>query len=112
MAFESSDAQSSPHLRPLRVPQLRGGLFRTAKELISDLPGWKLVSEDEAAGVLVAERAARFLGGRARVTVRVEGEEGIPSTTVRVASESRGGLLNHDKANVVEFMKLFSRRVV
>lgn len=109
--FETSDTESSQHLRPLRVPSLKGGIYTRAKEMVADLDGWTILSEDEASGLLVCERKSRLLGGKARVTIRVDGPDGIPSTTVTVLSESTGGLLSHDKANVVEFMKPFHRRV-
>lgn len=111
-SFESSDSHQQLYLKPLRVPSLKGGIYGTAKELVDDLPGWTLVSEDEGQGVLNCTRAARFLSGQAKVTIQVEGPEDIPSTTVTLKSETDGGLRKCDKANVVEFMKLFHRRVV
>ncbi|QDU69617.1 hypothetical protein [Engelhardtia mirabilis] len=111
-SFESSDNQSHQHLKPLRVPSLKDGIYATAKELVEDLPGWSLMSEDEANGVLNCERKARPLSGNSRVTIKVEGPEGVPSTTVTLRSESDGGLRKCDKANIVEFMKLLHRRVV
>jgi hypothetical protein len=94
------------------VPSLKDGIYQAAKELIDDLPGWTLVSEDEEQGELRCERAARFLTGKSDVTVKVEGPEGVPSTTVTLSSVTDGGLRSPDKANVQEFMKLFLRRVV
>jgi hypothetical protein len=109
--FETSDRESSPHLRPLRVPSLKDGVFGRAKEMVADLAGWTLVSEDAAGGVLVCERKARLLGGKSRITIRIDGPDGIPSTTVHVVSESDGGILSHDKSNVAEFLKPFHRRI-
>lgn len=110
-SFETNDKETSQHLRPLRVPSLPSGIYGRAKEMVNDLPDWSLVSEDEASGTLICERKARLLGGTSRITIRVEGPEGIPSTTVSIKSETSGGLLSHDKANVGEFMKPFHRRV-
>jgi hypothetical protein len=110
--FESSDQHGALEQQPLRVPRLKGDIWQTAKELVDDLPEWKLVSEDEAQGVLVCERNARFLSAKSKVTIRVQGPEGVPSTTVALLSESSGGLLPGDKKNVVEWMTLFRRRVV
>lgn len=110
--FESSDSHPQQLLQPLRVPSLKGGIYQAAKELIDDLPGWTLLSEDEEQGVLRCERAARFMTGKSDVTVKVEGPEGVPSTTVTLISETDGGMRSPDKANVQEFMKLFLRRVV
>ena len=110
-SFESSDGESKAELRPLRLPTLKGDLYGAAKELIDDLAKWSLVSEDEDAGVLVCSRAGGFLGGKATVTIRFEAPEGVPSTTVRLRSETEGGLMPRDKANVVEFMKPYNRRV-
>lgn len=110
--FESSDAHPQQLLQPLRVPSLKGGIYQTAKELIDDLPGWTLVGENEETGELNCERAGRFLTGKSKVTVKVEGPEGVPSTTVTLVSETDGGMRSPDKANVQEFMKLFLRRVV
>jgi hypothetical protein len=110
-SFETSDQNSGMHERPLRVPSLSGGIYQTAKELIDDLDGWKLLEEDAAKGLLVCERSARFLGGASRITIRVEGPEGIPSTTVNVRSESSGGLISGDRKNVAEFLRPLHRRV-
>lgn len=111
-SFESNDSHGHQHLQPLRVPSLRDGIYSTAKELVEDLPGWSLLSEDEAAGVINCERKARPLSGTSRITIKVEGPEGVPSTTVTLKSETDGGLRKCDKANIIEFMKLFHRRVV
>jgi hypothetical protein len=111
-SFESSDGHSHPMLKPLRVPSLKDGIFATAKELLDDLPEYTLDSEDESKGELVARRAARLLGGESKVVIRIEGPEEIPSTTVTVRSETGSGLLKHDKANVLEIVKLLSHRVV
>jgi hypothetical protein len=111
-SFESSDSHDQLYLKPLRVPSLKGGIYGTAKELVEALPDWTLDSEDEGQGLLCCTRSGRFLSGSSRVTIKVEGPDGVPSTTVTLRSETEGGLRKCDKANVVEFMKLFHRRVV
>lgn len=110
-AFETSDGHSDPSLRPLRVPALKGGIYAEAKTMVGDLAGWTLVQADDEALVLRCERKPGLLAGRARVTIRVEGPDGIPSATVHVRSESDGGLLSRDKACVAEFLGPFTRRV-
>jgi hypothetical protein len=111
-SFESSDSHDHVLLRPLRVPSLKGGIYSTAKELVEALPDWELVAEDEAGGLLTCTRRARLLSGASLVTIRVEGPEGVPSTTVLVRSETATGLRKCDRANVLEFMQLLQRRVV
>lgn len=110
--FETNDGESNPLLKPLRVPSLADGLIQTAKELVDDLPEWTLLEADDAKGVLSCERSARLLSGKSKVTIRIESPEGVPSTTVNLRSESSGGLRKGDRANVIEFMRLFMRRVV
>ncbi len=110
-AFESSDQHSDPHLKPLRVPTRHKDIYAAAKEMVDDLPGWTLVNADDDAGVLSCRRKARMLGGESTVTIRVEGPDDIPNATVTLKSETNGGMLSHDKKNVLEFMRLFYRRV-
>ena len=110
-AFETDDAHSSPHLRPLRVATRGGSVYAEAKNLVDDLPGWEVVRSDDERRELVCRRAAAFLTGPSTITIRVEGPEDLPSCTVRVRSESDGGLRSRDKANVAEFMKPLHRRV-
>lgn len=110
-SFETSDAHESPDLRPLRVATRREGIYAEVKDMVADLAGWKLVSADDATMSIVCERKGGLLGGAAKITIRVEGPEGIPSATVHVRSESAGGLLARDKANVAEFLRPFTRRV-
>jgi hypothetical protein len=110
--FESSDSQADLRLKPLRVPRLKDGIFSEAVDLLEALPGWSVVSKDEAKGLIECTRKARLLGGEARVTISFEAPEGVPSTTVKMRSESKGGLLNHDKQNVLEFMEKLRQRVV
>ena len=109
--FATSDSHKSQHHRPIRVPTQQGNIYRAAKEMIADLAGWTLVTEDEAQGRLVCRRNNGFLGGISTITIAVEGPEGIPSTTVNVTSESKGALLPRDKANVAEFVRPFFRRI-
>lgn len=110
-SFESSDSHAERLLKPLRVPTRHQDIYVAAKEMVDDLSDWSLVQEDEGAGTLVCRRNPRFLGGESRITIRVEGPDDIPSTTVTLRSETDGGMLSHDKKNVLEFMKLFYRRV-
>jgi hypothetical protein len=110
--FESSDSHGSLELQPLRVPQPKGDMYSTAKELVEALPDWSILSENEEQGLIVCERKARALSAKSKVTIKIEGPDGIPSTTVTMVSESEGGLLGGDKKNVNEFMKLYRRRVV
>jgi hypothetical protein len=110
-SFETDEAHSSRHLRPLRVATRPESVYDEAKTLVEDLPKWKLVQADDARQVLTCSREGGFLAGPSTVTIRVEGPEGIPSCTVHVRSESSGGLRSRDRANVVEFMEPFHRRV-
>jgi hypothetical protein len=110
-SFETSDRHAAFHLKPLRVPIRVEGVFEEAKNLVEDLPNWTLESSDEAQHVLRARRSGGLLSGASTITVRCEGPDGMPSTTVHVHSESQGGLLSRDKANVLEFMVPFHRRV-
>lgn len=110
--FASSDSHSQLYLKPLRVPSLKDGIYATAKELVEALDEWSIDSEDESQGLLQCTRRARLLSGPSKVTIKVEGPDGVPSSTVTLESRTDGGLRKCDKANVVEFMKLFHRRVV
>jgi hypothetical protein len=110
-SFESDDRHADQSLRPIRVPARREDIYGEAKDMVADLAGWELVREDAAAGLLVCRRAGGFLRGEAVITIRVEGPEGIPSSTVLVRSETRGGLLPRDRRNVQEFSRPFHRRV-
>jgi len=86
-------------------------LFGTAQELVEDLASWTLDSADEESMTLLCTRSGGLLSGPAKVTVRVEGPDEIPNSTVHVSSETEGGLLKRDKAVVLEFMVPFHRRV-
>ncbi|MBK8177808.1 MAG: hypothetical protein IPK67_02685 [Planctomycetes bacterium] len=111
MSFETSDSHGSPAHRPVRVAALLPGVFEEAKSLAGDLPGWRVVSSDGAAGQIQCLVAGGLLGGSAKVTITLEAPPGIPSTTVRVRSESSGGLFSRDRAIVAAFVRPFHRRV-
>jgi hypothetical protein len=98
-------------LRPLRVAVRKEDVYAEARNMVADLDGWKLVEADERALVLRCERKGGPLSAPARVTISVEGPDGIPSATVNVESQSAGGLFSRDKANVAEFLEPFGRRV-
>ncbi len=108
-AFETTDEQSDPVLRPMRVAVRREDVFAEAKDMVADLAAWKLVREDAERLELHCERAG-MLGGAARIVVRVEGPDGIPSATVTLRCES-SGLFSRAKQVTREFMEPFRRRV-
>jgi hypothetical protein len=110
-SFASGDDNSKESLKPLRVPALKDGIYQAAKEMVGDLPGWELVSDDAERLILSCRRPGGVLSGTAEITITVEGPDGIPSTTVNVRSQTRGGLRSRDKQNVAEFMVPFHRRV-
>ena len=110
-SFATSDSHPQMNLQPLRVPILQRDVFSAAKELIDDLPDWTLDSADEESLTLVCTRAGGALSGASRITITIEGPEGMPSSTVNCRSESEGGLLSRDKKNVLEFMRPFHRRI-
>lgn len=110
-AFQTEDRHAQQNLKPLRVAGTQASVFQEARNLASELPGWKVLDADESKRKLVCERSGGFLRGAARVTITVEGPEGIPSATVNVRSETSAGFLARDRANVLEFMRLFERRV-
>jgi hypothetical protein len=109
--FETHESHDKPELRPLHIARRREGLYEAAKEMVEDLSNWTLVSADDAATTLHCERKGGLLGGTSKVTVRVEGPDGMPSSTLHVRAEAQGGLLSNEKAVVLEFMKPFTRRV-
>ena len=111
MAFETSDAHSHRWHQPVRVPRAKEGIFETARELVEALDGWKLERADEQRLELHATKSNGFLGGTARITVTVKGPDGMPSSETHVRSESQGGLLNKDRANVAQFCEKFWMRV-
>lgn len=109
--FETSPSHERAELRPLHVALRREGLYEAAKEMVADLANWTLVQADDAATTLHCERRGGWLGGTAKVTLRVEGPEGMPSATIHVRAEAQGGLLANERSVVAEFMKPFTRRV-
>ncbi|MBM3991953.1 MAG: hypothetical protein FJ298_13220 [Planctomycetes bacterium] len=109
-SFETDPAQGSPLLRPLSVALRREELYSEARDMVADLAGWTLVRSDDAALVLQCERKGGLLGATARITLRVEGPDGIPSATIHVRSQTSGPFAR-DRANVREFLEPFTRRV-
>ena len=109
-SFETSDEHRSEELRPLRVAVRREDVYAEARNQVADL-GWSVLSADDSALVIRCQPRGGLLGGAARVTITVEGPEGIPSATVNVRSESDGGLLSRDRAYVQDFLRPFRRRV-
>lgn len=110
-SFSTNDAHEHPGLRPVRVPIRKESVFEEAKNLASELPGWRVESADERTLVIVCERAGGVVAPASKVTIRVEGPEGLPSAIVHCTSESRGGVFARDRRNVQEFMTPFHRRV-
>lgn len=110
-SFATSDSHSQFHLKPLRVASRREDVFQEACNLAHDLPGWHVDREDAPTGTLVCSKKGGVFSSAATLTIRVEGPDGIPSATVHARSDSEGGLLSRDRANVLHFMKLFHRRV-
>jgi hypothetical protein len=112
-SFATSDTHSHFNLKPLRVASVKAGVYQEAKNLASELPGWKILEADDRRLVLKCERKGGALSGPSTVIVTIEGPDGVPSTTVNVESTSTGGIpgFARDKANVLEFMKPLHRRV-
>ena len=109
--FQTHDGAARDELRPLRVALRREELFAEARTMVEDLADWRLVRADDAKLELHCERKGGLLSSTARVTIRVDGPEGLPSSTLTVSSESSGGLLARDKSVVLEFLTPFRRRV-
>jgi hypothetical protein len=109
-SFETHSDASDPLLRPLSVALRREDLYSEARDRVADLAGWTLVRAEDASFTLHCERRGGLLSGTSRITLRVDGPEGIPSATLHVRSES-GGLFGRDRANVRELLEPFTRRV-
>ncbi|MDA1265566.1 MAG: hypothetical protein O2816_10855 [Planctomycetota bacterium] len=109
--FETNESHPNRWHQPVRVPQNKGGVFGSAKEMVDDLPGWDLQSVDEDACTITVKKKGGFLGGEATIVVRVEGPDDMPNSATHCSSESSGGLLSKDKANVAEFTKKFYMRI-
>jgi hypothetical protein len=110
-SFQTDSGHSNERLHPLRVPMRKEHIFSAAKELVEDLGSWNLESADEESLTLVCTRSGGLLGGSSRITIRVDGPDDIPNSTVHVSSETDSGLMKRDKANVLEFLVPFHRRV-
>jgi len=110
-SFETLDNHSRAELRPLRVPILIDGVFEEARDMIGALSAWSIVSSDPTRHVIVCKRKNGLLSGESEITITCTAPEGIPSTTVNVRSTTAGGVLSRDRANVLEFMVPFHRRV-
>ncbi len=111
MSFQTSDSHAAAEHRPVRVAALQAGIFDEARTLVTELPGWSLVSADEKLGRIECSKRNGFLAGTSRITITLESPPGIPSTTVNLRSESSGGILRADRRNVAQFVGLFQRRV-
>ena len=110
-SFETSDAHAQFHLKPLRVASRADGVHEEARNMVEDLPHWTIVSADDARRVLTCRREGGLFSAPSTVTITCAGPAELPSTTVHVRSESSGGLLARDRANVLEFLVPFHRRV-
>jgi len=110
-SFVTSEQHSHFHLKPLAVASLKHGVYEEAKNLASELPGWRVIAADDQRLRITCEREGGPLTGKATVTISCDGLDGIPSTIVNVSSATSGGLFSRDRKNVLEFMKLFHRRV-
>ena len=109
--FETSDSHSSEQHKPIRVPVRRENIWAAAKDMAADMRGWEIVSADEDNRLLVCSKKGGMMAGNATITITVEGLEEVPSTTVHAKSETQGGVMARDKANVGEFMMIFHRRI-
>ncbi len=81
--------------------------------MASDLPRWELVNADDERLTITCKRRQGFWFGTSTITISVEGPDGMPSSTLNVRSETTGGWPGcaRDRANVLEFMTPFHRRV-
>jgi hypothetical protein len=86
-------------------------VYEEARNMVEDLAHWSIVSADDARHVLTCRRDGGLLSAQSVVTITCTGPEDLPSTVVNVRSESSGGLLSRDRANVLEFTIPFHRRV-
>lgn len=109
--FETSAEHGNRWHQPVRVPINKADVFGSAREMVDDLEGWVVKSVDEEALTITCERRNGFLGGTSQIVVRVDGPDGIPNSETSCASESQGGLLSRDRANVAEFVRKFWMRV-
>ena len=77
------------------VVQEQNDIFGAAQEMCADLDGWKVVKVDEDALTITCEKANGLLGGTSTIEVKVDGPDGIPSSTTSVRSESKGGIFKN-----------------
>jgi hypothetical protein len=110
-SFETSDSHAQFHSKPLRVAIRVDGVYEEARNMVEDLPHWSIASADDERHVLTCRRDGGLVSGASTVTITCTGPDDLPSTTVNVRSESEGGLFSRDRANVLEFMIPFHRRV-
>jgi hypothetical protein len=110
-SFETSDSHAHFHTKPLRVAILVDGVHAEARDMVEDLAHWSILSADDDRHVLTCRREGGLLSADSVVTITCAGPADLPSTTVNVRSESKGGLFSRDRANVLEFMVPFHRRV-
>ena len=110
-AYETSESHSGRWQRPVSVPTSKDNVFGAAREMCDDLESWQVKQVDEQQLSITCERSNGLLGGTSTIVVRVDGPDGIPSSTTSVSSQSSGALLSRDKANVMEFVKKFTMRV-
>ena len=109
--FETKLEHSSRWHQPVRVPINKGDVFGAAREMVDDLPGWRVQALDEVALTITCEKKGGFLAGTAEIVIRVEGPDGIPNSETHCTSVSSGGLLSRDKSNVAEFVRKFWMRM-
>ncbi len=110
-SFETSEDHPNKWHQPVRVPISKDNIFGAAKEMCEDLDTWKVLAVDEEALTISCERKNGLLAGDSKIEVRVEGPDGIPSSTTHVRSETSGGMRSPDKKVVAEFIKKFTMRV-
>jgi len=112
-SYATREDEKNPDLRPIRAAQRLEEVWAEARDLASDLPGWRILEADEARGILVCARAGSFLRPASRITLTFESPPGIPATTVNARAESQGGIpgFSADRSCVLEFMRLLRRRV-
>jgi hypothetical protein len=110
-SFASDDAHAAEGLRPVRVPIRKEAVYEEGLDRAGQHKRWTVVRSDERELCIVCERAGGLLRAPSTVTIRVEGPDGLPSAVVTCSSESRGGPFARDRANVLEFMVPFRRRV-
>lgn len=109
--FETSDDHPKRWHQPVRVPRNKKDVFGAAKEMVDDLSPWKVRAIDDEALTITCERKNGLLSGTSTIVIRVDGPDGIPNSATHCSSESTGGVLSRDRANVQEFIQKFWMRV-